>query len=154
VRAALFAVLLAGCSQSDTTVPPYAAQHNLQQLNALRATEGLGPLVLDMQLDTFANAASLDFQATGNAHAYFNAAGQAKFSEGFCGLATEVQAPAWPTATVNESIDEILMQMWGEGAGGAHHDALATPNATRLGVGLVLIDGALWFTNDLSGVCP
>ncbi len=153
IAAALLA-LLAGCSPTDSTVPPYAAQHNLEQLNALRATEGQAALVLDVQLDTFATAASMDFQMTGNAHAYFNNAGQAKFTQGFCALATEVQAPAWPTGTVNEAIDEILMQMWSEGPGGAHHDALATPNATRLGVGLVLVDAQLWFTNDLSGVCP
>ena len=41
-----------------------------------------------------------------------------------------------------------------EGPGGGHHDNILNPKFASVGVGLVIKDGGLYFTNDFSNACP
>lgn len=133
-------------------------QHNLDALNAYRAQAGVGALVVDDRLSTFSTTASMQLEASGQAHGYFVAQSNsgALWQQGFCGSAAENQAPGWPTnGNVDATVDAILKAMMDEGPGGGHHDNILAAQSTRVGVGLVIdANQRLWFTNDFSGRCP
>jgi len=123
-------------------------------LNGHRSQSGVAPLVLDAQLSTFAIAASRALADGGAPHGYFSSQGSQLFKVGFCGLASENQAPGWPAGSdVNATITSALKAMMDEGPGGGHHDNIVDPRATRVGVGIVVQSNRLYFTNDFSGNC-
>jgi hypothetical protein len=132
------------------------AMHCLAALNMYRAQHNAPPAVLDDALSTFSMKASQALAAGGPDHGYFNAAGSALWSEGFCRWAAENQAPAWAVNNGDEdaTLDAILAAMMAEGPNGDHYVNIVNPADVRVGVGLVL-DGnsRLWFTNDFSALC-
>lgn len=136
---------------------PFASneQHCLDVLNMYRAQNGAGPLSLDAQLTEFALTGSQDLAAGGAPHQHFIDASNSGeiWNDGFCNGAAENQAPGWPASDVNQTIDAILQSMMAEGPGGGHHDNIVNPSYTRVGVGLVLQSGNLYFTNDFSPPC-
>jgi hypothetical protein len=133
-----------------------SAMHCLATLNMYRAQNNVAPATLDDSLSTFSMKASQALAAGGPDHGYFNAAGSALWSEGFCVQAAENQAPGWAVTKGDEdaTIDAILAAMMAEGPNGAHRINIVNPYNVRVGVGLVL-DGSsrLWFTNDFSAAC-
>jgi len=131
--------------------------HNLDQLNMYRAQNNAPALVLSSALNQFATTGSQQLAAGGQAHAHFKAASNdgSLWSSGFCSGAGENQAPNWPVnGDENGTIDAILQSMMDEGPGGGHHDNIMNPALRRLGVGILVRDGRLWFTNDFSAPCP
>lgn len=139
----------AGASDAASVDDPAldeARAYNLEKINALRASDGQPPLRLDDALNAFAQAASVELSMDHKPHRYFaDHAGECK-----CSLFAEVQGDpsGWPASPVHQQIDQILEAMISEGPGGGHHDAILSPKATRLGVGLVHPGGELFFTND------
>ncbi len=132
------------------------AQHCLDTLNMYRAQNSAAPLVLDDTLSAFALAGSQELEQDNLPHKHFMDASSsgAIWTSGFCHSAGENQAPGWPAADVDATIDAILKAMMDEGPGGGHHDNIVSTDFTRVGVGLVVDSGSLWFTNDFSAACP
>jgi hypothetical protein len=168
----------AGTTAHDAGVPPAqdAGQpppndgfdafqhHNLDVVNAYRATLNVAPLVLDKQLCTFAQAGSVELSQDHTPHQHFITAGNngSLWTSGFNGGAAENQGDpnGWfvmsQDATQNEmmQIDDIQKAMFNEGpgAGEAHGHYTNMMNAAykRLGVGLLEVGGKLYLTNDFS----
>jgi len=134
--------------------------HNLATINAYRASIGVPPLVLDIALDTFAQAGSVELSKDHTPHQHFITAANngTIWSSGFSGAAAEDQGDpnGWPVMssdpTQNEldQIDSIMAAMWAEGPTGGHYQNMANAVYTRLGVGLLEIKGSLYLTNDFS----
>jgi uncharacterized protein YkwD len=130
------------------------AQHNLDTLNNYRVQAGAPALAISDELSRFSYEASVAFAQPGaQAHAYFLGAGDCIWQDGFCSNAEENQAPDWPAADVDATIDAILQAMMDEGPGGGHHDNIMDPNNRLVGIGLFLQNGRLWLTNDFSYAC-
>ena len=138
--------------------------HNLDVVNAYRATLGVAPLVLDQQLTTFAQAGSVELSQDHTPHQHFITAGNngSLWTSGFNGGAAENQGDphGWfvmsndPTQNELLQIDDIQKAMFNEGpgAGEAHGHYTNMMNAAykRLGVGLLEVSGQLYLTNDFS----
>lgn len=132
------------------------ARYNLERLNALRAAHGRAPLVADPGLAAFALAASQRLARDHAPHAHFVAA--AARDPAFGRVSAENQGdprgvPAMdadPVASGKKQIDAILGMMMAEGRGGGHYENVLGPAHRRVGVGLVLVGGALFLTNDFS----
>lgn len=124
-------------------------QHCLDQLNRYRAQSGAPPLVLDAQLDDFAQAGSDELSRDHMPHQHFLGAAQ---NGTLIAQAENQGSPTgWPTAPEDQQIDQVLDTMFGEGPGGGHHDNIVNPNYKRVGVGLVEdANGQLYFTNDFA----
>ncbi len=159
---AALAVACGHSSGSDNTtssaaasfVPTEQQQHNLDKLNAYRATGNLTALTIDGQLSAFALAGSQQLAGGGAAHGHFNGAGGTVFQDGFCGQAAENQAPGWYGGDDDSLIDQALQEMMDEGPGGGHYDNIMNGKLTRVGVGMLHgDDGKLYITNDFSGPC-
>jgi uncharacterized protein YkwD len=137
------------------TAPTAEAQRNLDEVNRYRAILGRKPLAYSVKLSEFATRASDALAAGGAPHAYFSAASNSGtlFSSGFCNGAGENQAPGWPAGNLPDTVDAVLKAMMDEGPGGGHHDAIVSPSYGLLGVGLVVKNGQLYFTNDFSPPC-
>jgi uncharacterized protein YkwD len=156
--AVLLTLPLAACwTRGDTTpttatgdgsAPPQddARQYNLSRINALRAQNGAGPLVLDDTFDAFAQAGSDELAQDHRPHAHFSS----DVSSCGCDVRAENQGDpnGWTVASIHTQIDQILDAMMSEGPGGGHHDNIVNPQWKRLGVGLVNPGGSLYFTND------
>jgi uncharacterized protein YkwD len=127
-------------------------QHNLDALNAYRAQAGSPPLKLSDALNKFATTGSEELSNGGQAHGHFGSSDV--FSNGFCNGAGENQAPGWGiNGDENGTIDGILKAMMDEGPGGGHHDNILNPSYALVGIGLVIKDDGLYFTNDFSNAC-
>lgn len=136
-------------------------QYNLDRVNYYRGLVGAPPLVLDTQLNSFAQDGSVQLSQDHTPHQHFNDAaadGTLFTTDGFSGSAAENQGDpnGWfPAGGVQNQIDQILQMMWNEGPGSGsahgHYNNMANPSLQRLGVGL-LVDGngRLYFTNDFS----
>jgi uncharacterized protein YkwD len=137
-----------GVSSSDPAV-----QHNLDALNAYRKEAGSPPLELSDQLNQFATVGSEQLADGGKPHAHFG--NSDVWKNGFCSGAGENQAPGWPVdgGDKNATIDGILKAMMDEGPGGGHHDNILNPHFALVGIGLVMRDDGLYFTNDFSNAC-
>ena len=131
------------------------ALHNLEVINRFRAAAGVSALVLDKALSTFATTGSTALKDSGVPHQHFaDASGDAMAIGGFCGgSGGENQAPGWSAEDVNATIDAVMQSMMDEGPGGGHHDNILNPAWGKVGVGLVVQDGKLYFTNDFSPKC-
>jgi len=144
-----------GGGGGGSTTADAHVQHNLDMLNMYRAQAGVAPLALDDQLSMFSTTASMQLEATQQAHGYFMQQAQsgALWGQGFCSSAAENQAPGWPVnGDEDATIDAILKAMMDEGPGGGHHDNIVNPAYRSVGVGLVLQSG-LYLTNDFSNAC-
>jgi uncharacterized protein YkwD len=130
-----------------------AVQHNLDALNAYRAKAGSPKLALSDALNDFATVGSNQLADGGKAHGHFGASDV--FKSGFCSGAGENQAPGWPVDgdDKNATIDGILKAMMDEGPGGGHHDNILNPKFALVGIGLVMRNDGLYFTNDFSNAC-
>ena len=130
-----------------------AVQHNLDALNAYRKEAGSPALVLSDPLNDFATVGSQQLADGGQPHAHFGSTNV--FDHGFCSGAGENQAPGWGIdhSDTNATIDGILKAMMDEGPGGGHHDNILNPKFALVGIGLVVRDDGLWFTNDFSNAC-
>ena len=138
--------------------------HNLDVVNAYRATLSIAPLVLDTPLCTFAQAGSVELSQDHTPHQHFITAGNngTLWTSGFSGGAAENQGDpnGWfvmsqdPTQNEMLQIDDINKAMFNEGpgAGEAHGHYTNMMNAAykRLGVGLLEVGGKLYLTNDFS----
>jgi uncharacterized protein YkwD len=135
-----------GSSGSGDTVLDDARQYNLARINALRAQNGRGALALDDALDTFAQAASTELAKDHQAHQYFIKNAQTCG----CGIMAENQGDpsGWQPGPIHDQIDQILDLMMSGGPGEGHHDNILSPNATKLGVGIVNPGARMFFTND------
>ena len=133
-----------------------AAEHCVTTINKYRAQNGVPALQLDSRLSAFSSRASQALAAGGAPHQFFVDASNAGtlFSQGFCNGAAENQAPGWPVnGDENATIDAVLEAMMGEGPGGGHHDNIVGAGNAIVGVGLVVTNGQLYFTNDFSPAC-
>jgi hypothetical protein len=140
-------------------------QHrNLDDINKYRATLGVAPLVLDQQLCTFAVAGSLELSQDHLPHQHFINAGNngTLWTSGFNTTAAENQGDpnGWtkldtdPTQNELDQIDAIQLAMFDEGPGTGdahgHYTNMMDATSTRLGVGLLEVNGMLYLTNDFS----
>jgi hypothetical protein len=133
-----------------------AVQHCVSTINSYRSQAGVPPIQLSSTLSMFSQAASEALAAGGAPHQYFIDASNSGtlFSSGFCGGAAENQAPGWQvTGSLNDTIDAVLQAMMAEGPGGGHHDNIVSAGNALVGVGLVVANGSLYFTNDFSPPC-
>lgn len=138
--------------------------HNLDVVNAYRATKGIAPLTLDQKLCTFALAGAVELSQDHTPHQHFITAGNngSLWTSGFTNGAAENQGDpnGWfvmsqdPTQNEMLQIDDINKAMFNEGpgAGEAHGHYTNMMNAAykRLGVGLLEVGGKLYLTNDFS----
>jgi hypothetical protein len=129
-----------------------------------RAMQNIAPLVLDQQLCTFAAAGSTELSMDHSPHQHFIDASNngTLWTSGFTSNAGENQGDpnGWPQASndpvQNEmtQIDQIQAAMFAEGPGQGeahgHYMNMMNSQFTRLGVGLLEINGSLYLTNDFS----
>ncbi len=139
---------------------PYPAdplvKYNVDRVNAYRAQKGLGALLYDARISTFARRGSEQLSRDHTAHAHF--AANARGAPGFGSTAAENQGdpngvPSLdPDATKNgqKQIDLLLKLMMDEGPGGGHYDNMMNARFRRIGIGLYYGDGKLYLTNDFS----
>jgi hypothetical protein len=141
---------------------PYPAdplvKYNVDRINAYRAQKGLGALLHDASISSFARRGSEQLSRDHTAHAHF--AANAKGAPGFGSKAAENQGdpngvpPLDPDATREHSrrkqVDLLLKLMMDEGPGGGHYDNMMNARFRRVGIGLVYVDGKLYLTNDFS----
>jgi hypothetical protein len=124
----------------------------LEELNRYRTDSGAPPLRLDGNLSAFAVKASEEFRNNRQPHGYFQSAFTGgKFPVGFCNAGGENQA-MWG-GDIKTAIKGILRAMMDEGPGGGHHDNIINPEFSRVGIGIVVEGGNIFFTNDFSGPC-
>jgi hypothetical protein len=125
-----------------------ARQYTLSRINAIRAQNGRGALVLDSALNQFAQAGSVELSQDHRPHRHFM---QQAESCG-CDLRAENQGDptGWMPGPVHTQIDQILQLMMSEGPGGGHYENILNARSRRLGVGIVNPGGALYFTNDFA----
>lgn len=148
---------------SGVTAPIDFLKYNLDVVNFYRATKGIAALKLDTQLNTFAQAGSVQLAKDHIPHKHFSSAGTTIFSLGFKTMAAENQGDpnGWPVlnakdASLNEKaqIDAIQKAMFAEGPGtGAahgHYTNMMNAKYKRIGVGLYTVAGKLYLTNDFS----
>lgn len=130
-----------------------AVRYNVDAINAIRAERGLPPYVLDPQLSAFARQATERFSRDRVGHAHMRENGSS--FPGFRGRRGENQGVARggrndPSVDMRPFIDTTLRWMMGEGPGGGHHDAIVSPVFRRIGVGLLVVNGTFFLTNDFS----
>jgi hypothetical protein len=139
-------------------------EYNLQIINMYRAMQGIAPLMLDTALNAFALAGSQELSMDHLPHQHFMNAGNMIWMDGFHPPdAGENQGDpnGWrvlstnPTTNEMMQIQQILAAMFAEGPAGdagdhGHYLNIMNPNFTRLGVGLVEVNGKLYLTNDFS----
>jgi len=154
-----------GVKDSGVTNPAPADlfKYNLDVINFYRASKGIAALKLDTQLNTFAQAGSVQLSKDHIPHNHFKQAGTSLFSQGFKTMAAENQGDpnGWPVLNTSDAkknqqlqIDAIQKAMFNEGpgAGAAHGHYTNMMNAKykRVGVGLYSVNGKLYLTNDFS----
>lgn len=137
------------------TDAPAEVTRNLAALNSYRQAAGLKPLLLDKNLSLFAATGSTQLARDKAAHAHFaNASTAEEAQAGFCGgSGGENQAPGWPAEDLGSTVDAAIKAMMDEGPGGGHHDNILNPAWGKVGIGLVVVDGQLYLTNDFSPAC-
>ena len=134
-------------------------KYNVEQINKYRSTKGLGPVLYDTKISSFATRGSQQLSRDHTPHAHFaaNATGPTP-PPGFGSRSAENQGdpggvPSMDADTVKngkKQIDIMLKMMMDEGPGGGHYDNMMNPDLRRIGIGLVYVGGKLYLTNDLS----
>jgi uncharacterized protein YkwD len=131
-------------------------KHNVERLNAYRAAKGLGPLLYDAKISSFARAGSERLADDHTPHANF--AAHADGAPGFGTRSAENQGdPSGvpvldpdPGKNGKKQVDMMLRLMMDEGPGGGHYENIVNPRFRRVGVGLVYVGARLYMTNDFS----
>ena len=130
-------------------------RYNVDQVNAYRARGGLPPLLYDGRLSAFATTGSQRLARDHVAHANFaeNAAAQrfgsrSAENQGDPGGVPPMDADRWRSA--QKQVDIMLKLMMDEGPGGGHYDNMMSPKLRRIGVGIAVVDGRFYMTNDFS----
>ncbi len=137
---------------------------NLADINAYRATKGIAPITLDVKMSGFAYVGSQQLAQNHTPHGHFIAAGNdgSIWTYGFSGSAGENQGDphGWtklsndPVANEMLQIDAIQKAMFDEGPGPGephgHYTNMMNPAYKRVGVGLLMVSGSLYLTNDFS----
>lgn len=131
-------------------------KYNVDRVNEYRARNGLGALLYDASISSFARRGSEQLARDHTAHAHF--AANMKGAPGFGSKAAENQGdpngvPSLdPVAARNgqKQVDLLLKLMMDEGPGGGHYDNMMNARFRRVGIGLVYVDGKLYMTNDFS----
>lgn len=131
-------------------------KYNVDRVNAYRAKKGLGALLYDAKISSFAKRGSEQLARDHSPHAHF--AAHAKGAPGFGSKAAENQGdpngvPSLdpdPARNGRKQVDLLLKLMMDEGPGGGHYDNMMNPSFRRIGVGLVYVGGKLYLTNDFS----
>jgi hypothetical protein len=155
-----------GAADGGTSPFDQFQQHNLDVINMYRAMGGVPPLTLDTQLSAFALAGSQELSMDHLPHQHFIDASNSGtlWTSGFVSQAGENQGDpnGWPMASTDpttnemEQIDQIIKAMYDEGPGtgeahGHYNNIMnVSGNYTRLGVGLLEVNGMLYLTNDFS----
>jgi uncharacterized protein YkwD len=157
-------LMLAGCADGSGStngtnggISDPNVKHNLDTINYYRIQAGVPDVTTSDALNAFATQGSQDLAAGGMAHAHFQAASSdgSIWKSGFCNGAGENQAPGWPITNGNQkaTIDAVMKAMMDEGPGGGHHDNIVNPAFRLVGIGLVVQNNQLYFTNDFSNAC-
>ena len=131
-------------------------KYNVDRLNAYRATKGLGPLLYDAKISSFARAGSDRLADDHRPHANFEA--HADGAPGFGTRSAENQGDPGgvpvldpdPAKNGKKQVDMMLRLMMDEGPGGGHYENIVNARFRRVGVGLVYAGGRLYMTNDFS----
>jgi hypothetical protein len=131
-------------------------RYNVERLNHYRARAGVGPLLYDAKISSFAHAGSRQLSDDHHPHAHF--AAHAEGAPGFGSHSAENQGdpngvPPFEgdhVASGKKQIDIMLKLMMDEGPGGGHHDNMLNPKYRRIGIGLYYVGGTLYLTNDFS----
>jgi hypothetical protein len=134
-------------------------KYNVEQINKYRSTKGLGPVLFDAKITSFATRGSQQLSRDHTPHAHFaaNATGPQP-PPGFGSRSAENQGdpsgvPSMDGDAVKngkKQIDIMLKMMMDEGPGGGHYDNMMNPKFRRVGIGLVYAGGKLYMTNDFS----
>jgi uncharacterized protein YkwD len=133
-------------------------------LNMYRAMKSLPPLTLDPTLSAFALAGSQELTMDHSPHQHFINAGNSIFTMGFNTMAGENQGDpnGWrvlsasdPVANEEMQIAQILQAMFNEGPPGdagdhGHYQNIMSSSFTKVGIGLIEVNGKLYLTNDFS----
>jgi hypothetical protein len=131
-------------------------KYNVDRINHYRAQKGLGALLYDSKISSFARAGSDQLSKDHDAHAHFRK--ESDGAPGFGSRSAENQGdpsgvpPMDPDAVANgkKQIDILLRLMMDEGPGGGHYDNMMNARFRRVGIGLVYAGGKLYLTNDFS----
>ena len=138
--------------------------HNLEVINTYRATLKVAPLALDEKMSTFALAGTQELTMNHTPHQHFITAANdgSIFNSGFNSMVGENQGDpnGWtilaadPTTNEMLQIDAIQKQMFDEGPGPGeahgHYTNMMNAQYTRVGIGLIEVQGQLYLTNDFS----
>ena len=149
-----------GCYSTDVQRTPLQAEagpsflsiadardYTLRYINGVRRLNGAGPLRLDDALNEFAQAASEELAHDHRPHQHFL---EHHGELGVVAGENQGSPEGWPPAPLEDQIGEILGAMMREGHGGAHHDAMLSPDWTMLGVGIVGPGERMYFTTDFA----
>jgi hypothetical protein len=111
-----------------------AADICVSKINQLRATKGLSPLARWSATEACADGEAASDGSTKAAHGAF----------GKCGEVAQNECPGWP-APATTTIPKCLQQMWAEGPGGGHYDAMTSRLYTKVACGFgTAPDGSIW----------
>ena len=132
------------------------ARYNVDLLNTYRTNAGREPLLYDAAISAFALDGSKQLAVDHAAHAHFIA--KSKGAPGFGTHSAENQGDpsgvppmdAEARASAKKQITLLLKLMFDEGPGGGHYENMLSPKYRRIGVGLDVIDGRFYLTNDFS----
>ena len=134
-------------------------KYNVEQINKYRSTKGLGPVLYDSKISSFATRGSQQLSKDHTPHAHFaaNATGSTP-PPGFGSRSAENQGDPSGVPSMDadagkngkKQIDIMLKMMMDEGPGGGHYDNMMNPKFRRVGIGLVYAGGKLYMTNDFS----
>lgn len=125
-------------------------QHNLDVINQYRAGACLPPYHADSGLSQFAAAGSQELSQDHLPHQHFMNDSSQLFSQYGCTSAGENQGDpnGWPVAAEDTQIDQIMAAMYAEGPSGGHYQNMMSTTFTRVGFGLLEVNGQLYLTND------
>jgi uncharacterized protein YkwD len=127
-------------------------RYNVARLNRYRADANVPELLYDAKISSFAHEGSRELSQDHVPHAHFEA--RVQKAPGFGSHSAENQGdPNGVPPQIGSGkaqIEAMLQRMMAEGPGGGHHDNIVNPRYRRVGIGILLVDGALYLTNDFS----
>ena len=137
-------------------------KHNLAVINRYRAKQHLVALRISAKISEFAEAGSVQLANDHRPHGHFIDAGMSKWKRGFRGRVAENQGDVdgWPELSpvpaTNEllQVDAMMKAMFDEGPGAGHahghYENMMNPRFRRVGIGILMVGGKMYLTNDFS----
>lgn len=123
-----------GSSSAVTGTGESAQELCWNTINAYRKRDGLPPLARWEDGETCADGEAASDAKSGKAHGSFPR----------CGEMGQNECPGHP-GPPEKGIPSCLAQMWAEGPGGGHHDAMASKKYTKVACGVfVTAKGTIW----------